>query len=211
MLFRSLVAAQLRQVQAQQVAGGDLGEEGLGGGHGHLRPGVGVQDGVGLAGDGRGTAAFAADDAAINLLPYPNKGEFNKLLTYKPNKEAKIGLTVQGANVNYLPEFFSAQKAASVIFKGSDGVTAGATLAESVEGGSNYVASSTVTAAKNLSYGPKMVNAKLPDAAGWTGSIDLGVVLNPNSEVSAKKINISFYKGTPSRRQIGRASCRERV
>ena len=79
---------------------------------------------------------------------------------------------------------------ASVIFKGSDGVTAGATLAESVEGGSNYVASSTVTAAKNLSYGPKMVNAKLPDAAGWTGSIDFGVVLNPNSEVSAKKINI---------------------
>lgn len=63
-------------------------------------------------------------------------------------------------------------------------------MAESVEGGSNYVASSTVTAAKNLSYGPKMVNAKLPDAAGWTGSIDLGVVLNPNSEVSAKKINI---------------------
>ena len=43
-----------------------------------------------------------------------------------------------------------------------------------------------------------MVNAKLPDAAGWTGSIDLGVVLNPNSEISAKKINISFYKGTPS-------------
>lgn len=147
---------------------------------------------------GMGTAAFAADDAAINLLPYPNKGEFNKLLTYKPNKEAKIGLTVQGANANYLPESFSAQKAASVIFKGSDGVTAGATLAESVEGGSNYVASSTVTAAKNLSYGPKMVNAKLPDATGWTGSIDLGVVLNPNSEVSAKKINISFYKGTPS-------------
>lgn len=36
------------------------------------------------------------------------------------------------------------------------------------------------------------------DATGWTGSIDLGVVLNPNSEVSAKKINISFYKGTPS-------------
>ena len=43
---------------------------------------------------GMGTAAFAADDAAINLLPYPNKGEFNKLLTYKPNKEAKIGLRI---------------------------------------------------------------------------------------------------------------------
>ena len=30
---------------------------------------------------GMGTAAFAADNAAVNLLPYPDKGEFNKVVT----------------------------------------------------------------------------------------------------------------------------------
>ena len=148
---------------------------------------------------GMGAAAFAADNAAVNLLPYPNKGEFNKLVKYNPKGTLKpVQLMVQGANANYLPEPFSATKAASVKFKGSDGVTAGSTTVKPVDNGSNHVAISAVSVMKNLSYGSKMVNAKLPQATGWTGSIDLGVVLNPNSEVSAKQIKVSFYKGTPS-------------
>ena len=68
---------------------------------------------------GMGTAAFAADDAAVNLLPYPNKGEFNKVVTYNPNGNPNgtletVDLMVQGANASYLPEPFSATKAANV-------------------------------------------------------------------------------------------------
>ena len=46
------LAAQLAQVEAQQVGGGDHGQEGLGGGHCDLRTGVQVEHGVGLARDG---------------------------------------------------------------------------------------------------------------------------------------------------------------
>ena len=53
---------------------------------------------------GMGTAAFAADDAAVNLLPYPNKGEFNKLVEYKLNGNPKpVDLMVQGANADLRP------------------------------------------------------------------------------------------------------------
>ena len=48
-----LVSAHLRQVQAQDVAGGDLSGEGLGGGDRDLGAGVGEDHGVGLARDGR--------------------------------------------------------------------------------------------------------------------------------------------------------------
>ena len=66
-LVGPLVAAQLGQVEPQQVAGGDLGEEGLGGGHGDLRTGVGVEDGVGLAGDGRAVGVDDGQDLAALL------------------------------------------------------------------------------------------------------------------------------------------------
>ena len=42
-LVGELVASQLGQVQAQQVGRSDLGQKGLGGGHGDLRAGVGVE------------------------------------------------------------------------------------------------------------------------------------------------------------------------
>ena len=58
-LVRPLVAPQLGEVQAQQVAGRDLGEEGLGRGHRDLRAGVGVEHGVRLARDG---GAVGVDD-----------------------------------------------------------------------------------------------------------------------------------------------------
>ena len=42
----------LRQIQADQIAHSELGEEGLGGRHTDLGPGVGVQNTVGLTRDG---------------------------------------------------------------------------------------------------------------------------------------------------------------
>ena len=148
-----------------------------------------------------GTAAFAADDAAVNLLPYPDKGEFNTVVTYKPNGNPNpVPLMVQGANINYLPEPFSATKAASVQFNAFDGVSAGSTSAVDISNnGSNYAAKSTVTVPKHLSYGPKMVNASIPGSTGWNGSLDLGVVLNSKYKVFERKVKVSFYKGTPGK------------
>ncbi len=51
-LVGELVAAQLREVDAQQVGGGDLRDERLGGGHRDLGAGARVEHGVGLARDG---------------------------------------------------------------------------------------------------------------------------------------------------------------
>ena len=54
---------------------------------------------------GMGTVAFASDNAAVNLLPYPNREEFSKVVTYNPNGNPKpVPLMVQEANINYLPE-----------------------------------------------------------------------------------------------------------
>ncbi len=52
-LVGELDAAHLGQVQPDEVAGDELGQERLGGGDRDLRPGVGVEHGVGLARDGR--------------------------------------------------------------------------------------------------------------------------------------------------------------
>ena len=151
---------------------------------------------------GMGTAAFAADDAAVNLLPYPNKGEFNKVVTYNPNNPNgnpnPVDLMVQGANINYLPEPFSATKAASVQFNAFDGVSVGSTSAVPISNnGSNYAAKATVTVPTSLSYGPKMVNASIPGSTGWNGKLDLGVILNPTQNLSARNVRISFYNGRP--------------
>lgn len=146
-----------------------------------------------------GTAAFAADDAAVNLLPYPDKGEFNKVVTYNPNGNPNpVDLMVQGANTNYWPEPFSATKAASVKFKAFDGVSVGSTSAVDISNnGSNYAAKATVTVPKHLSYGPKMVNASIPESTGWNGKLDLGVILNSTQNLSARNVKISFYNGRP--------------
>ena len=149
-----------------------------------------------------GTAAFAADDAAVNLLPYPDKGEFNKVVTYNPNNPNgnpnPVDLMVQGANANYWPEPFSATKAASVKFNAFDGVSVGSTSAVDISNnGSNYAAKATVTVPKHLSYGPKMVNASIPGSTGWNGKLDLGVILNSTQNLSARNVRISFYNGRP--------------
>ena len=148
---------------------------------------------------GMGTAAFAADDAAVNLLPYPDKGEFNKVVTYNPNGNPDpVDLMVQGANINYLPEPFSATKAASVQFNAFDGVSVGSTSAIPISNnGSNYAAKATVTVPTSLSYGPKMVNASIPGSTGWNGKLDLGVILNSTQNLSARNVRISFYNGRP--------------
>ena len=56
---------------------------------------------------------------------------------------------------------------------------------------------STVTVPKHLSYGPKMVNASIPESTGWNGKLDLGVILNPTQNLSARNVRISFYNGRP--------------
>ena len=148
-----------------------------------------------------GTAAFAADDAAVNLLPYPKKGEFNKVVTYNPDGNPKpVKLMVQGANINYLPEPFSRAKALTVKFKAFDGVSVGSTSAVPISNnGSNYAAKSTVTVPKHLSYGAKMVNASIPGSTGWNGSLDLGVVLNSKKKIFGRNVKVSFYNGTPGK------------
>ena len=151
-----------------------------------------------------GTAAFAADNAAVNLLPYPDKGEFNTVVTYNPNNPNgnpnPVKLMVQGANINYLPEPFSATKAASVKFKAFDSVSVGSTSAVRISNnGSNYAAKATVTVPKHLSYGAKMVNASIPGSTGWNGSLDLGVVLNSQKKIFGRNVKVSFYNGTPGK------------
>ena len=56
-------AAQLGQIQAQDVGGGDLGEERLGRGDRDLRAGVRVEHGVRLPRDGRAVGVADGDDA----------------------------------------------------------------------------------------------------------------------------------------------------
>ena len=107
------------------------------------------------------------------------------MVEYNPNGDPNpVDLMVQGANINYLPEPFSATKAASVQFNAFDGVSVGSTSAVDISNnGSNYAAKATVTVPKHLSYGPKMVNASIPESIEWNGKT----------------------------MEIGRASCRERV
>lgn len=59
-------AAYLAEVERHEVAGDELGEEGLGGGDGDLGPGVRVEDGVGLARDRR--AVRVADGEHLRAL-----------------------------------------------------------------------------------------------------------------------------------------------
>ena len=94
---------------------------------------------------GMGTVAFASDNAAVNLLPYPNREEFSKVVTYKPNGNPKpVPLMVQGANEYYGVESISKAKASTVKFKAFDGLSAGATSTVPINNsGSNYAARST--------------------------------------------------------------------
>ena len=150
---------------------------------------------------GMGTVAFASDNAAVNLLPYPNREEFSKVVTYNPNGNPKpVPLMVQGANVGHLPEPFSKAKASTVKFKAFDGLSAGATSTVPINNsGSNYAARSIVTLPKHLSYGAKVVNASIPGATGWNGRLDLGVIVNSKRKVVTKKVKVSFYNGTPGK------------
>ena len=58
---------QLGEIEAEDVAGGDLREERLGRGNGDLGPGVGVEDGVGLARDGRAVRVADAQGEGAEL------------------------------------------------------------------------------------------------------------------------------------------------
>ena len=75
--FRIEGAAGLRELQRQQVERGNLGDVGLGRRHADLRPGVGVDHGVGVAGHRR------VDDVAHGehprLLPFGKRDGFHRV------------------------------------------------------------------------------------------------------------------------------------
>ena len=74
-LVGELVAAQLRQVQPQQVRGGDLREERLGRRHRDLRAGVRVEDRVRLTRDGRAVGVHQRQHLGALLARVPDRHE----------------------------------------------------------------------------------------------------------------------------------------
>ncbi len=144
-----------------------------------------------------GLAAFA-ESGVVNLLPYPN-GQFNKLVKYDNGKINTETVSVQGADENYKPfNFSNADEAMAVKFTGMDGVKASAkNTVENQDG--VLTANNKVTIPGGLDYGPVRVQAKLPNASGWTGSIDLGLVLNPKGQTQASGATVELYKGKPSK------------
>ena len=139
-----------------------------------------------------GLAAFA-ESGVVNLLPYPN-GQFNKLVTYNNSKGNTETVSVQGANEKYEPLNFASEKEAmSVKFIGLDGVKASPKNTVTNHNGT-LTANNKVSIPGGLDYGPVRVQAKLPNASGWPGSIDLGLGLNPKSETKSGKVTVEFYE-----------------
>ena len=64
-----------RQVEAEEVAGDELGGETLGGGHPDLRSGMGVDDRVGLARDGRPVGVADRDHLGVLFAGVPDRHE----------------------------------------------------------------------------------------------------------------------------------------
>lgn len=150
---------------------------------------------------GMGSAAFAeTNPTVVNLLPYPNTQEFNKIVKYTPSEGGSTFLRVQGADANYLPlNFASTNDAKGVSFTAYDGLNIVNKNVRTGVNGVTYV-SSKIGIPTNLSYGPKFVKATLGNytPGSWTGMIDLGVILNPTSNVSASGVNVYYFNGTPT-------------
>ncbi len=148
---------------------------------------------------GMGTTAFADPPELTNLLPYPNTQEFNVLVNYNPNISLNnVVLQVQGADQYYSPFAMTQDQAAAVTFTGYDGLSAAATTTE--QAGAGYSAKSTITVPSGMTYGPKFVKATLPGytPGSWTGMIDLGVILNSTSNISAQNVNVYYFNGAPA-------------
>lgn len=148
---------------------------------------------------GMGSAAFAETNPnVVNLLPYPNTQEFNQVVEYNPAQANSVTLRVQGADANYQPLNFNQDDALGVEFDGGDDLVAGTTTSV-LENGTIF-AKSIVDIPLGSTYGPKFVKATLGNytPGSWTGMIDLGVILNPASDVSANNVKAHFFNGAPS-------------
>ena len=128
-------------------------------------------------------------DSIPNLLPYPNKAEFNKVVTIPLVFPKTIELKVQGANAQYNPTMFTQKAYAdSISYSVIPGSTGALKLKEkdspNVSGG--YISRQKVEVKANAKYGPCIVKAKNPK----NGYIDFGVIINPK----LKKPNVNNVK-----------------
>lgn len=128
-------------------------------------------------------------DNIPNLLPYPNKAEFNKVVTIPLVFPKTIELKVQGANAQYNPTMFTQKAYAdSISYSVIPGSTGALKLKEkdspNVSGG--YISRQKLEVKANAKYGPCIVKAKNPK----NGYIDFGVIINPK----LKKPNVNNVK-----------------
>lgn len=128
-------------------------------------------------------------DSIPNLLPYPNKAEFNKVVTIPLVFPKTIELKVQGANAQYNPTMFTQKAYAdSISYSVIPGSTGALKLKEkdspNVSGG--YISRQKLEVKANAKYGPCIVKAKNPK----NGYIDFGVIINPK----LKKPNVNNVK-----------------
>lgn len=128
-------------------------------------------------------------DSIPNLLPYPNKAEFNKVVTIPIALPKTVELQVQGANAQYNPTMFTQKAYAdSISYSVIPGSTGALKLKEkdspNVSGG--YISRQKVEVKANAKYGPCIVKAKNPK----NGYIDFGVIINPK----LKKPNVNNVK-----------------
>ena len=151
---------------------------------------------------GMGATAFAESDPPVltNLLPFPDTQAFNQVLSYNPDGDTFFTrIRVQGADQYYRPYGMQQEQAEGILFICDDGVyTRTHELIDIGEG--KYAVMSLVMVPTGLTYGPKFIKATLPDytPGSWTGMVDLGVILNSESDVLAQDVDVCYFNGEPA-------------
>ena len=134
-------------------------------------------------------------DSIPNLLPYPNKAEFNKVVTIPLVFPKTIELKVQGANAQYKPAMFTQKAYAdSISYSIIPGSTGALKLKEkekdspNVSGG--YISRQKVEVKANAKYGPCIVKA----SNNHGGYVDLGVIINPKlKKPDVNNVKIRYF------------------
>lgn len=134
-------------------------------------------------------------DSIPNLLPYPNKAEFNKVVTIPLVFPKTIELKVQGANAQYKPAMFTQKAYAdSISYSIIPGSTGALKLKDkekdspNVSGG--YISRQKVEVKANAKYGPCIVKAKNPK----NRYVDLGVIINPKlKKPDVNNVKIRYF------------------
>lgn len=128
-------------------------------------------------------------DSIPNLLPYPNKAEFNKVVRKPWLGEKEVEIQVQGGDANYKPAMFKEQAYADNISYTINPDSVGTlTLKDKdspkVSGG--YVSRLKISVKDNDTYGPCIVRAVNPEK----GYLDIGIIINSQ----LKKPNVNNVK-----------------